>query len=612
MEQRRLKPSLSTKRKAPFVAAYSSTKRRRQQPAPGGFPAAAATVSKHKLPYSNPTKPTKVTNSGNTNERKPPLFSRYADPSVQSPKPIKNKYNTIAKTVASRQSMEPQEVDLSTLLDITRLETVEGDEILNTMLRVGKPRGLRQFPAEELLTNSEQRDRETLRRRRQKLRLQYSMMKEHTEPQDDARIRQSLVPKAPDIVQDCAFQTQETDERARLEEEEAETDEESTESKIHRLSTAMHLKWRQCWRWFVSGAFLLCVVVMTAPLIEQILAPPLPFCDSDWIEAFDESFGVVASPDDFDRSKALAPFLQTTLTRKCQPCPVYGNCLNGSVISCGHPYLLKYQTCLENPVAQHALNELAQAMQAFIAKKATEIVCNTSSFSNSLYERDLFNSRRHESVTVPVLLSDVQKFVSSTISYAKAVSMLPSTYVFHRALDLALRDLEHVSVTEDQTQLLVSEHVVPWSCRATRRLYAHIKVIALAMALGTMLVFGYRHFLLCRIERQVVDRFVKEVRYFLLDRTRSFDCSYSSDQLRDDLFKKQSMHDRAWLTTCVWPQVVAIVNRDARIRTRILKYVLTLSSSARSTLLTLKMAFVFRIENMETSTLCGNGPRLSH
>ncbi|KUF93305.1 E3 ubiquitin-protein ligase [Phytophthora nicotianae] len=151
--------------------------------------------------------------------------------------------------------------------------------------------------------------------------------------------------------------------------------------------------------------------------------------------------------------------------------------------------------------------------------------------------------------------------------------MLPREYVFNRALDMALRDLKDIVVTEDQRQLIVGGSVVPWSCRAKLQLYSHFKLIALAVALGTALVFSYRHFLLYRTERQLVDRFVKEVRFFLLDRTRKRDRFYPSDHLRDDLFEKQSLQNRAWLCKSVWPKVVAVVNDESRIRTREIKYV---------------------------------------
>ncbi|KAH7481669.1 uncharacterized protein KRP23_4847 [Phytophthora ramorum] len=110
---------------------------------------------------------------------------------------------------------------------------------------------------------------------------------------------------------------------------------------------------------------------------------------------------------------------------------------------------------------------------------------------------------------------------------------------------MALRDLKDIFVTEDQNQLVV---VVAWY-RA--------------------LVFGYRQFLLYRTERQLVDRFVKEVRFFLLDRTRKADPFYPADHLRDDLFEKQSLQDRAWLCKSVWPKVAAVVKDDSRITTRL-------------------------------------------
>ncbi|OWZ06618.1 hypothetical protein PHMEG_00021100 [Phytophthora megakarya] len=83
-------------------------------------------------------------------------------------------------------------------------------------------------------------------------------------------------------------------------------------------------------------------------------------------------------------------------------------------------------------------------------------------------------------------------FVMKKLSFGKAVSLLPREYVFNRALDMALRGLKGIFVTEDHMQLVVGEGVVPWSCSAKRQLFSHIKLIALFVSLGILLVFSYR------------------------------------------------------------------------------------------------------------------------
>ncbi|GMF42206.1 unnamed protein product [Phytophthora fragariaefolia] len=358
--------------------------------------------------------------------------------------------------------------------------------------------------------------------------------------------------------------------------EDVETDEETTESKIARLSRVVHVGWGHALGWLLAGAVLLCGLVTAAPFVAKLLEPPLPHCDSEWVDASDGSFVLAAPADHFDRAKALQPFIgpaEVAARPACQPCPVYGNCLNGSVISCAPPYVLQYGVCEEDPEVQDTLDQLARSIQSLVVDKAAETACGSVSLWSYLTLDTHAEPARELTASIEVLLADVQVFVTRTVSFGKAVSTLPREYVFNRALDMALRNLKDIFVTEDQKQLVVGGGVVPWSCRAKHQLYSHVKLIAVAVALGSALGFGYRQFLLYRTEHQLVDRFVKEVRFFLLDRTRQTDRFYPADHLRDDLFEKQSLQDRAWLSKSVWPKVAAVVKVDSRITTRLMRLV---------------------------------------
>jgi len=608
----------SRAKRKPAAPDAPSSKRRRQAP-----PEAAAAVRKPR-PKLSTRRPPRKAQEPKEKKQTVTLFSRHADPSVQSPKPKSapvqaargkergraveagasglSYMSEVSATGATLLETPPRRrrtkanatltgdieaegvVDLTAVEHVGSLEMVEGDGILDTLLRASTPRVKRKFPSEDALTDSEQRDREALRRRRLKLRSQFSAMKAGP----DVAVAVKASPRSLEVDRKL-FQTEreavsaagsgETEERAQLEEEEAETDEETTESKIDRLSKVMHMDWRQFLLWLVSGALLLCAIVVAAPFAKKLLEPPLPYCDSDWIEQSEGSFVLADPADRFDRSKALQPFISTSAMAArasgtaCQPCPVYGNCLNGSVISCAPPYALHYGLCKEDPQVQENLDQLALGIQKFVIGKAAKIACDNVSLWTYLTSDDELDVTSGLTASIDVLLSDVQVFVSRTISYGKAVSRLPREYVFNRALDMALRDLKDIFVTEDQRQLVVGGGVVPWSCRAKHQLYAHIKLIALAVALGTALVFGYRQFLVYRTERELVDRFMKEVRFFLLDRTRRPDRFYPADHLRDELFEKRSLQDRAWLCKSVWPKVAAVVKDDSRITTRVMRYV---------------------------------------
>uniref|UniRef100_A0AAV1TKM4 Man1/Src1-like C-terminal domain-containing protein n=1 Tax=Peronospora matthiolae TaxID=2874970 RepID=A0AAV1TKM4_9STRA len=578
-----------------------------------------------------------------------PLFSRYADPSVQSPQSRRRsrgqvegvreaaaEYNvpcgsslslsspsgdkstekqpTGSKSLYIKSKSEDQHgVDRCSLVEHgPSPEMVEGDDILQTLLGVSTPRVPRRFPSEDALTDGEQRDREALRRRRQQLQREFSVMKEEKqETFDGFRASNagaggtSLVPSQEGTRRKRSFTSCVWEQGTRhshdggvkdsrdtvvggrekdvggslqLMDEEVETDEETTESKIRRLGKVMSMNWRQFFMWLVSGAVLLCAMVVAVPFVKNVLKPTLPYCDSEWREV-DEGTFVLADPADaFDRSKALQPFISNAAMEShgsgssCQPCPVYGNCLNGSIISCASPYELQHGLCKESPEVQASLNQLAFYIRKVIVEKAAKSACDNVSIWNFLYA-DGGASKPARDVTAPVevLLSDVQTFVAQTSLVEEAVPESSRDYVFNRALDMVLRDLNDISVTEDQSQLLVGNRAVPLFCRARHQLFTHTKLMLLAVALGTALVSAYRQFLVYRTKRELVDRFVKEVRFLLLDQTRRPDRFYPVDLLRDHLFAKQSFQDRAWLCKSVWPAVVTAVKKDSRISTRTMR-----------------------------------------
>ncbi|RMX63240.1 hypothetical protein DD238_007228 [Peronospora effusa] len=619
--------SVRTKRKSAPVASSnvsSSKRRRREAPAPAPVSSAVSKPrpSRRATPI-NPSKPSLSIASTRSNvtdfqlklkkKKKKTvepmtLFSRYADPSVQSPafRPLDSNDNATRATLleehrrprchqedtekntvllASNGDME-KVVDLTVVEHVSRLAMVEGDDILQTLMRTSTPRVKRRFPSEVALTDSEQRDRDVLRRRRLKLRNQFSVMKKE-EPHatgclggpevEGCLFKENLAQTGRVQFEGETVERAEDMARTHLIEDEVETDEETTESKIKRLSKVMHMNWRQYLFWLVSGAMLLCAMVVAAPFVKKLMEPPLPYCDSEWIEVGDGSYVLADPADTFDRSKALQPFISTTsvATRAsqpvCQPCPVYGNCLNGSVISCAPPYELQYGLCKENPKLQANLDQLALSIQKFIIEKAAKNACDNVSLWSYFNSDSGVEPTVNVTASIAVRLSDVQNFAKERVLFGKAVSNLSREYVFNRALDMALRALVDIYVTEDQSQLVVGRNVVPWSCRAKHQLYAHIKLIVLAVAFGTVLVCANRQLLLYRTERQLVDRFVKEVRFFLLDRTRRPDRFYPANHLRDDLFEKQSLPDRKWLCKSVWPRVAAVVKDDSRIRMRVMR-----------------------------------------
>ncbi|GLD96881.1 hypothetical protein PINS_up005564 [Pythium insidiosum] len=176
---------------------------------------------------------------------------------------------------------------------------------------------------------------------------------------------------------------------------------------------------------------------------------------------------------------------------------------------------------------------------------------------------------------VVVLLSELQHIVA-TSPFVDALKDLDRDVVFNRSMNLAFASLEKlttvVGVVEDEVRLHVKSHLVPWSCRARNQLKHHWQLIGQALVLAVLLGLMYRKWVLYKSERALIDRLVKEVRWFLLGRTQRTERFYPANHLRDNLFDTLpgvSPRNRTWLRDHVWPKVAALVTQDSRVSSRI-------------------------------------------
>lgn len=498
-------------------------------------------------------------------------------------------------------------IDLEHVENVSSLETVEGSEILQALMNTGTPRSGRKFPSERALSTSDEADRAFLERRQLALRKKYTAVPaeddngnwEYKKSGETIVIERKKVSTAlvvaertrigarsgeeemqgevaePDHVEapeedddddDADDPLSAKEDPVKIEELSDDSDKESTASKIARISQAKGWGWKHYVLWLVTGSLSLCALAVAFPSLELLFQPVLPFCDT-------EDNKSVVNIYDFDRSKALQPYTGgASSAASCRACPVFGNCTNGQLHSCLPPYELHNSACVENPEVRQDLQRLAGMIHRYVVKKATEDIGNASLWESFFGYRDCDDFAN----PVKILLSDIQELLAETISYGRSsLSKLPREYVFNRALDLALRDLKDIFVSENN-QIFVSKSVAPWTYQAKHQLYSHAPLITAAICLGALLFAVYQKLATRRIERGLVDRLVKEVRFALLQRTSRSDRAYPADYLRDDLFDVLpgvSPQDRKWLRDSVWPRVMAIVEEDSRVRRRTKTYV---------------------------------------
>lgn len=531
-------------------------------------------------------------------------------------------------------------VDLEHVENVSSLETVEGNEILQALMNTGTPRSGRKFPSERALPASDEAERAFLERRHLALRKKYTAVpaedakekwdyrtseegtivierkkvstalmvaeRKHlvTRSDDDEMKSEVAEPETAEVPEDddAADSIPAEEEAGKIEELSDDSDKESTASKIARISQVKGWGWKHYLLWLVIGSLLLCGLVVAFPSLEALFRPVVPFCDS-------EENNSVVNIYDFDRSKALQPFTGGSLSSaSCRACPVFGTCTSGELLSCLPPYELHNSACVENPEVRQDLQRIAGMIHRFVVKKATENIGNAS-----LWE-SLFGERDYDDFAAPVkiLLSDIQDLLAETISYGRSLSNLPREYVFNRALDLAFRDLKDIFVGENN-QIYVGKSVTPWAYQAKHQLYSNAPLIAAVVFLGALLFAVYRRFAMRRIERGLIDRLVKEVRFSLLQRTSRSDKSYPADYLRDDLFDilpSVSPQDRKWLRESVWPRVMAIVEEDSRVRSRTKTYVKTVCVVCADLMLTTRI--VCATACPETRCWSGSGSRRRH
>lgn len=528
-----------------------------------------------------------------------------------------------------RHSATDGMVDLSRTPDLSRLEMVEGSGILDTLMTTNTPRVGRRFPAEKARTDSEEREQSFLRRRLIARRKKYSVQQMTAKWESEAahfgdeltgtshggrtsassiieedtsllhfrdspiRVRSPVMsirktkvspPKQQSPLKDALVDEETFDDSVNVIEDDEDSDAETTEALLSRLREIKDVTWRYFLLWFVAGSLLLCTVVVTVPYMRRLSEPQLPYCDSTWSDT-DSETRAISSIQELTQASALQPYVAlSALTERpsCQPCPLYGNCLSGDVLSCSAPYELHNGVCVENPDVRQDLVRIASDIEQFVLGRVTDRTCQDISvwpyMTPSLLKSE--NTTSFDLAThIQVLISELREFVASTVHYGSAVLDLPRDYVFNRALVMALRNLRDIFVggdidgEEGNGIIYVGTALAPWTCQAQHRLYSHVYPIAGAILLSTLASFWYIRSVTARDQKQLIDRLFKEARFSLLHRAGGPHRLYPAEHLREDLLDAHAIPplERQRMRDTTWPRVVALLSEDPRICSQIIK-----------------------------------------
>lgn len=510
-------------------------------------------------------------------------------------------------------------------------ETVEGDAILKTLLATSTPRVGRRFPSEPSSADSdEQREHSYWQRRRVAQRKKYSVKQMTAQWEAEAahfgedagdsvrgigasnsspdgassllfrdspiRVRSpkmtaGLVDSPPAAAKlptpssqsPLPTATTEMDNSGGIVEEDQDSDDETTEMLLSRLRHVTDVTWRYFVLWFAAGLLLLCTVVVAVPYIRQLSRPLLPHCDSSW-SATDSETLAINSIQELNQATALQPYVTLSELAErpsCQPCPLFGNCVGGNVISCSPPYELNDGVCVENPDVRADLARIASGIEQYVLARVSDRACHNISAWSYLTPA-LLKGDDDESfdLTTPitVLVSELYDYIAKTVHYGAAVLDLPRDEVFNRALVMALRNLRDIFVggdSEGNGIVVVGTGLAPWTCQAPHLLYSHLYSIATAILIATAGSFWYLNSVTKPDRKQLVDRLFKEARFNLLRRAERADRLYPADHLREDVLDAYAIApaERQQLRESTWPAVAVLLAQDPRIRSRTIKYV---------------------------------------
>lgn len=575
----------------------------------------ASTANAHTLfsRYADPS----VQKTPESTNSSPFKFPGYRSSDEDSPVHTPVRTSGVMTTPTGQQPPRGEDglIDLQQVDTVSNLETVEGEDILSVMMAFSTPRVGRHFPSEESRTASEEREVQFLRRRRlaaarrsidmkmpvvthQILKTSWefdNVLEPVSSPSMRGRVRRREVVseearQARDDAEDAkaAAAAAATENDPLIDEEDEDDDDETTETKVARFARVSRWNVRRFLLWALVGAGILCLLDVAIPLVLSLLEPPPPYCDNN-ASALNDAGSKAVSIIDKSEYTALQPYRED-----CRACPLFGVCAKGILVTCLPPLEGRNGACVESQEVQEALEHVAKSIEQFVVEKARAQVCGASPL---LPPPRGFRWNLDDVATdrVFILLSELRDVVLNSpfaetlmnISTVAESSHAAAGYVFNRSLDLAMSSFQKIaqggfikmtsvfggSSSDASSDMLIqfSASVAPFACRAKNQLTSDAPIIAVIVIAIASSGLGYWRWRKHKATRAIVDRLVKEARYFLLGRSHRSEPFYPANHLCDNLLDtlEVSPVDRKGLREKVWPIVANIICEDSRVRSYI-------------------------------------------
>lgn len=347
------------------------------------------------------------------------------------------------------------------------------------------------------------------------------------------------------------------------------------------------LTWTHLVAWFIVAFLCACAAAVLYPVINAYWTPALPYCaskesDYAYLLADDSEKGIGSNPP---RSWAVQLY-QGDAT--CRRCPLYGICENGHLRTCVLPFELKHGTCSKSDVIEHEFEQVAASIRHLLVRQVSIDTCNIS-LTDFMWDIENARSKAAENAT-SVSLHSIERYIKKQVKElaseglaherdAPLVSLtsLPPKYVVRRALDLAISKLDGVTVQPNENVVFIPQTLAPLICRGKLYLFASLKLIITTIIFLLIVALLRQRWVLKQTNRALVERLWKEVRACLMARATEAEtknkyvklvepyCPVS--HIRDILFDSEllTQNKKRWLQNVIWPKVVHLVEADSHI-----------------------------------------------
>nr|CCA19627.1 conserved hypothetical protein [Albugo laibachii Nc14]CCA22877.1 conserved hypothetical protein [Albugo laibachii Nc14] len=347
------------------------------------------------------------------------------------------------------------------------------------------------------------------------------------------------------------------------------------------------LTWIHLVTWFIFAFLCACAAAVLYSVMDTYWVPALPYCSSK------ESDYAYLLADDSDKSTSSDSLSSWALQlyqedATCRRCPLYGVCENGHLRACVLPFELKNGACTKSDVIEHEFQLVAGSIRHLLIRQVSIDTCNIS-LTDFLWDIDNARRKAAENAT-SVSLHSIERYIRKRVKElssevfahrndASPVSLtsLPSKYVVRRALDLAISELNGVTVQSNENVVIIPKTLAPLVCRGKLHVFACLKLIVTTIIFLLILALIRQRWALNQSNRALVERLWKEVRACLMARAAEADTKNKYvklvepycpvNHIRDILYDSELLTQgkKRWLQNVIWPRVVHLVEADSHI-----------------------------------------------